>query len=209
MKLYDISMTVSPEIMTYKSNPANKPDFHVQADFTNASHYETKVTSNLHTGTHIDAPLHMIENGATMESYDLERFITPCRVLDLTQVVDRIHKEDLEGFNIQPDEFLLFKTKNSWDVTFNNEFVFLAEDGAKYLAAIGINGAGTDALGIERSQPDHMTHKTLLGNGIIIIEGLRLAEVPAGAYQLIALPVKLANVEASPTRAVLIAESTL
>ena len=199
-------MTVSSDIMTYKSNPANKPVFEVQADFGNASHYETKVTTNLHTGTHIDAPLHMIENGATMESYDLKRFITPCRVLDLTQVEDRIHKEDLQGFDIQSGEFLLFKTKNSWDTTFNNDFIFLAEDGAKYLNEIGINGTGTDALGIERSQPDHMTHKILLGNGIIILEGLRLAEVPGGTYQLIALPVKLANVEASPTRAVLVAE---
>jgi len=206
MKLYDISMTVSPEIMTYNNNQANKPVFEVQADFSNASHYETKVTTNLHTGTHIDAPLHMIEDGATMESYDLKRFITPCRVLDLTQVEDSIHKKDLEGFNIQSGEFLLFKTKNSWDTTFNTGFIFLAEDGAKYLNELKINGAGTDALGIERSQADHMTHKTLLGNGIIILEGLRLAEVEEGTYQLIALPVKLANVEASPTRAVLIAE---
>ena len=206
MKIYDISMSVTEEIMTYRNNPANKPVFEVQADHSNASHYETKVTTNLHTGTHIDAPLHMIEGGATMENYDLQRFISHCRVLDLTHVVDRIHKEDLEGFNISAEEFVLFKTKNSWDTTFNDAFVFLAEDGAKYLQEIGINGAGTDALGIERSQSDHMTHKTLLGDNIIILEGLRLADVPEGAYQLIALPVKLVGVEAAPARAVLIAE---
>jgi len=151
-------MAVSSEVMTYNNNPANKPVFEVQADFSHGNHYETKVTTNLHTGTHIDAPLHMIEGGATMESYDLKRFITPCRVLDLTQVVDRIHKEDLAGFDIQSGEFILFKTKNSLDTTFNNDFIFLAEDGARYLNEIGINGVGTDALGIERSQPDHMTH---------------------------------------------------
>lgn len=205
MKVYDISMSVTEAIMTYKNNPANKPVFEVQADHSNASHYETKVTSNLHTGTHIDAPLHMIEGGAMMESYPIERFISPCRVIDLSHVVDRIHKEDLIGRGIEAGEFVLFKTKNSNDVTFNNDFIFLAEDGAKYLESLDINGAGTDALGIERSQADHMTHKTLLGNGIIILEGLRLADVPEGNYQLIALPVKLVGVEAAPTRAVLIA----
>lgn len=204
MSLYDISMAVSPEIITYKNNPANKPVFETQADFTNSSHYETKVTTNLHTGTHIDAPLHMIEGGATMDAYELSRFITPCRVLDLTHVVGKITKEDLIPFAPKAGEFLLFKTKNSWDEAFNFDFVFLAGDGAAYLAEVGIHGVGTDALGIERSQPDHETHKALLGQGIIILEGLRLKAVPAGAYQLIALPVKLSGTEAAPTRAVLI-----
>lgn len=204
MKVYDISMTVTPDIFTYNNNEANKPIFENQANFGNSSHYETKVTTNLHTGTHIDAPLHMIEGGATMESYDINRFIAPCRVLDLTDVTGMIHKVDLEPFGVQPGEFLLFKTKNSWDTEFNFEFISLADDGAVYLADIGIEGAGTDALGIERGQSDHMTHKSLLGKGVIILEGLRLKGVPEGSYQLIALPVKLAGVEAAPTRAVLI-----
>ncbi len=204
MKVYDISMTVTPDIITYNNNEVNKPIFENQANFDNSSHYETKVTTNLHTGTHIDAPLHMIEGGATIESYDISRFITPCRVLDLTHVTGMIHKADLEPFDVQSGEFLLFKTKNSWETEFNFEFISLGDDGAVYLAEIGIEGAGTDALGIERGQSDHMTHKSLLGKGVIIIEGLRLKEVPEGAYQLIALPVKLAGVEAAPTRAVLI-----
>lgn len=204
MNIYDISMTVTPDIITYKNNEANKPIFENQANFENSSHYETKVTTNLHTGTHIDAPLHMIEGGATMEAYDLERFITPCRVLDLTHVTGMIHQVDLEPFAVQPGEFLLFKTRNSFETTFNYQFISLAADGAKYLADMGIEGAGTDALGIERDQSDHMTHKSLLGKGIVILEGLRLKDVPAGNYQLVALPVKLAGVEAAPTRAVLI-----
>lgn len=204
MKLYDISMTVSPDIMTYKNNEDKKPLFENQANFSNSSHYETQVTYNLHTGSHVDAPLHMIENGATMDDYALERFITQCRVLDLTHVKGMIHKEDLEPFNIQADEFVLFKTANSWDETFNFDFVSLGSDGAGYLADLNINGAGIDALGIERSQSDHSTHKQLLGKNIIILEGLNLKEVPAGTYQLIALPIKLTGTEASPVRAVLI-----
>lgn len=204
MKVYDISMAVTPEIITYKNNEANKPIFENQANFSNSSHYETRLTTNLHTGTHIDAPLHMMEDGATMEAYDLNRFIVPCRVLDLRQVSGMIHKSDLEPFKVQAGEFLLFKTKNSWEEAFDFEFVSLADDGAMYLADIGIEGAGIDALGIERDQSDHMTHKSLLGKGIIILEGLRLKDVPEGSYELIALPVKLEGVEAAPTRAVLV-----
>ena len=206
MKVYDISMTVSPDIMTYKNSEANKPVFTKVADFTDSSHYETKVSANLHTGTHIDAPLHMIEHGDTIESYDISRFVTKCRVLDLTHVRGMIHKDDLVPFDIEADDFLLFKTQNSFESSFNDAFISLAEDGAAYLNDIGINGAGTDALGIERGQANHMTHKILLGNGIIILEGLRLKEVPEGIYQLIALPIKLAKVEAAPTRAILIEE---
>jgi arylformamidase len=204
MKVYDISMTVSPEIMTYKNLPEKKPIFENQSNFDNGSHYETKVTYNLHTGTHVDAPLHMVEDGATMESYDIGRFITPCRVLDLTHVRGMVHKDDLKGFDIQPGDFLLLKTKNSWDTAFDFDFVSLAEDGAIYLKELGVDGVGIDALGIERSQPSHMTHISLLGQGIIILEGLQLKEVPEGKYQLIALPIKLAGVEAAPVRAVLI-----
>ena len=204
MKVYDISMAVSPDIMTYKNSLDNKPIFENQSNFSNASHYETKVTYNLHTSSHVDAPLNMIEGGNTMDAYAIERFVTACRVLDLTEVTGMIHKEDLMPFGIREGEFILFKTKNSWDKGFNFDFVFLAEDCAAYLKDLAINGVGTDSLGIERSQPDHMTHKHLLGAGIIILEGLQLAEVPAGAYQLIALPIKLEKVEAAPVRAILL-----
>lgn len=204
MKLYDISMRVTPDIITYKNNEANKPIFENQADFSNSSHYETRVTTNLHTGTHIDAPLHMIDGGATMEAYALDRFISGCRVLDLTDVKGMIHKEDLEPFGIGEGEFILLKTSNSLEDHFNFEFVSLAADGAAYLADLGINGVGIDSLGIERDQEGHPTHKALLSKNIIILEGLRLKEVPAGQYELIALPVRLVGVEAAPTRAVLI-----
>lgn len=197
-------MTVSPEIMTYKNIPEKRPRFVTQSNHETAGHYETQVTYNLHTGTHIDAPLHMIMDGATMEGYDISRFIADCRVLDLTHVTGMIHQNDLEPFAIREGQFILLKTRNSWDSEFNHEFVSLAEDGAVFLSGIGIDGVGIDALGIERSQPNHMTHISLLGKGIIILEGLQLAEVPEGDYQLIALPIKLADVEAAPVRAILI-----
>ncbi|EKS54207.1 cyclase, partial [Citrobacter freundii ATCC 8090 = MTCC 1658 = NBRC 12681] len=92
---------------------------------------------------------------------------------------------------------------NSWEDAFSFEFVYLAQDGAAYLAEKGVRGVGTDALGIERSQEGHPTHKTLFGAGVIVIEGLRLREVPAGKYFMVAAPLKLVGTDAAPARVLL------
>ena len=96
------------------------------------------------------------------------------------------------------------KTKNSWDDQFQSDFIYLDKSGAEFLEENNVLGVGIDALGIERNQPYHETHKILLSRHIPILEGLRLKEVPAGEYILHALPLKIAGVEAAPTRAVLI-----
>ena len=207
MKLYDISMPVSPGMMVYKNYDAKKPHFVNVANHETGHHYETDITLNLHTGTHVDAPLHMIEGGETMEIYALDRFLGPCRVLDLSHVTDMIGQKDLEKYDIAPGENILLKTRNSSEDFFNMSWISLREDGAKYLSEIGINLVGIDALGIERGQSNYMTHKSLLASKIIIIEGLQLKEVKEGAYDLIALPIALENVEASLVRAVLIDHS--
>lgn len=89
---------------------------------------------------------------------------------------------------------------------FDFEFVYLDKSGALYLKEKEIVGVGIDALGIERSQPDHETHKILLEAGIVILEGLRLKDVEEGEYFLYAAPLKIKGAEAAPTRAVLIKE---
>lgn len=204
MKIYDISMDIHEDMVVYKNKEKKKPKITAAQDHTTGSSYESFITMEMHTGTHIDAPLHMIEGGATMEGYGLESFIRKCKVLDLTDVEDRITKAALQEKNIVKGDFILFKTKNSFATKFDFQFVFLEKSGAVYLKEIGIVGVGIDALGIERDQPQHETHKTLLNHGIIIIEGLQLKEIGEGEYTLIAPPLKIRNVEAAPTRALLI-----
>ncbi|SNS58690.1 Kynurenine formamidase [Anaerovirgula multivorans] len=204
MKIYDISMDIHEDMMVYKNKQEKKPKIKVAKDHTTGNSYESVITMELHTGTHIDAPLHMIEGGTTMESYDLESFIRKCKVLDLTDIENRITKAALQEKNIVKGDFVLFKTKNSFAAEFDFQFVFLEKSGAIYLKEIGIEGVGIDALGIERDQPQHETHKTLLNHGIMIIEGLQLKDVEEGEYTLIAPPLKIRNVEAAPTRALLI-----
>lgn len=209
MKIYDISTTISENMNVYKNKVDKKPKLINISNFKNSEAYETDIKLNLHTGTHIDAPLHMIKNGNTIDNYDLDKFITKCKVLDLTNVENFIDKKDLVNKNIDKNDFLLFKTKNSLSNEFNFNFIYLNESGASYLKEKSVKGVGIDALGIERDQTNHPTHKILLSNNIPIIEGLKLKDIDKGEYILIALPIKINKVEASITRAVLVDKKDL
>lgn len=177
-KLYDISMTISPQMPVYKNRVGKKPRLEVVSDHDRDGMRESVIHMNLHTGTHIDAPLHMIPRGTTIENYDLTNTLVPCTVLDMTNATDCITEEDLNRSSLRTESFVLLKTRNSYQAEFDFEFVYLDVTGAGFLVDMGIAGIGIDALGIERSQPAHETHRLLLGNGIPVIEGLRLKEVP-------------------------------
>lgn len=203
MKIYDISMEITEHMMVYKNKPEKKPKIQVMGDFTTGSSYESRISMDLHTGTHIDMPLHMIQAGDSLDTFDITKTITPCKVLDFTHVSSGITKEDLAVHSIHKDDFLLLKTKNSYVDFFDPNFIYLEKTGAVYLAERQIKGVGIDALGIERNQPEHETHIQLLKEGIVILEGLRLASIEAGDYFLYAVPLKIKGVEASPVRAFL------
>lgn len=203
MKMYDVSMPIVEEMQVYKNKEAKRPHISVVQDFDTAPCRESRVDMDVHCGTHVDSPLHMLPDGGTMETIPLERLVGPCRVLDLTEVEGGITRADLEKFDIQKGDFLLLKTKNSFSDEFDFEFIFLAKDGAEFLAEKGVSGVGIDALGIERSQTGHPTHKTLFHADVVIMEGLRLKEVPEGSYFMVAAPIKLVHTEAAPARVIL------
>lgn len=200
MKMIDITTPIYQGMPVYKNKPEKQPELNTN---TNGHVTESRIAMDLHTGTHIDAPLHMINDGETFETISLENLVRDVKVFDLTQVEDGITKADLEGLSIEEGDFVLFKTSNSFDEEFNFDFIFLKEDGAKFLAEKKITGVGIDALGIERSQPEHPTHKTLFGADIIVIEGLELKDVEAKSYQMVAAPLKLSGTDASPARVLL------
>ncbi len=203
MRIYDISMTIKPDMPVYKGRAEKKPHLSVDSDFTTGTAYESRINMNLHTGTHIDAPLHFVEGGGTIDGMPLEKTVCKCRVIDVTHVMEGISAKDIEGKAIEAGDFVLLKSRNSFEDILEGDFVYLDSTGAQYLKEKGITGVGSDALGIERAQPHHETHKALLGTGIVILEGLRLADVPEGEYLLVAAPVKI-QAEAAPVRAMLI-----
>jgi arylformamidase len=200
MKMYDVTGTIHEEMAVYKNKPEKQPKLN---QVTTGYVTETRLELDVHTGTHIDAPLHMVVDGDTFETIPMDNLVGQCKVFDLTQVEDGISKKDLERFEIQKDDFVLLKTKNSYEETFNFDFIYLAQDGAEYLSQLGVRGVGIDTLGIERSQEGHPTHKTLFAKKIIIIEGLRLKEINQGEYFMVAAPLKLVGTDGSPARVLL------
>ena len=198
--MYDVTGTVYEGMTVYKDKPEKQPTFNT---VTNGYVTETRVEIDVHTGTHIDAPRHMVVDGDTFESVPMEDLVGQCKMFDLTEVEDGISKKDLAQFDIQKGDFVFLKTKNSYEDTFNFDFIYLAQDGAEYLSELGVRGVGIDTLGIERSQEGHPTHKTLFANKVIIIEGLRLKEVEQGEYFMVAAPLKLTGTDGSPARVLL------
>jgi len=206
MKIYDVSMEINEDMKVYKNIEEKKPKLKFLKTFKKDGYNESRIAMDIHTGTHIDAPLHMMDKGQTIENIDLNKLITTCYVLDLTHIKDAITKDDLIDKNIKENEFILLKTKNSYDKEFNFNFIYLDKSGATYLSLLNVIGVGIDSLGIERSQKEHETHHILMKDNIIIIEGLQLKEVPEGRYLMYALPLKIKGADGAPARVVLIEE---
>jgi len=204
MTIYDISMTIEKNMGVYKNIEEKRPVIKFDRKIPKDSINESSMCMNLHTGTHIDAPYHVDNMGATIDAIDLSKLITKCRVLDLTKILSKITKEDLMDKNINKGEFLLLKTRNSITDEFQADFVFLEKSGAEYLAEKEIIGVAIDSYGIERAQPEHETHKILFNKEIIIIEGVRLKEIQESEYLMCALPLKIKGVDGAPARIVLI-----
>ena len=188
----------------YKNKEEKRPIIKFERKIPKDKINESSMYMNLHTGTHIDAPFHVDNVGATIDGIDLTKLIMKCRVLDLTKVVGGITKEDLMDKNIKPCEFLLLKTRNSFTNEYESDFVYVGISGAEYLAEKEIVGVAIDSFGIERAQPGHETHKTLFNKGITIIEGVRLKEIAEDEYFMCALPLKIKGVDGAPARIVLI-----
>jgi len=204
MRIHDVTRLISEDMTVYKDRESKKIKRTIVADYEKADYYESRMDMDMHCGTHIDAPLHMIKGGDTIEKYDLSKFIGDCKLFDLTDVDEAIRKKDIENLDIQKDDIVIFKTKNSFDKGYNPKFVYIEEDAAMYLSQKGIKTVGIDAMSIERDKKEHPSHKIILGANIGVIEDLYLKNVGQGQYFLSALPLNIRDSEASPIRAVLI-----
>jgi arylformamidase len=165
----------------------------------------SRITMSTHCGTHADAPYHYDEQGACIGAVDLDVFVGPVRVIDAQAEGALCLPEHISPFleNCPPRVLLrLFAGQNSnlW----NDNFRALAEDTVQLLAQLGVKLLGVDTSSVDpstsKSLPAHMACRR---NNIIILENLLLDHVEAGDYELIALPLKFENLDASPVRAVL------
>jgi arylformamidase len=161
-----------------------------------------------HSGTHIDAPMHFILNGAPIDRVPLEPLIGPARVIDIPDAVQAINAAELSRHNWRGAERVIFRSRSTlrgWmsSPTFHRDFAYVAPDAAQLLADAGVKLVGVDYISAEQfGAPAPMTHRILLGKGIPIVEGISLQNVPAGDYDLIVLPIKVGGHEGAPARAV-------
>ena len=162
-----------------------------------------------HSGTHIDAPMHFVRDGATIDRVALEPLIGPARVIDIPDNVQTINAAELARHDWKGADRVIFRTRSAlrgWmhDPTFHRDFAYIAPDAAQQLADAGVKLVGIDYISAEQfGAPAPLTHRTLLGKGIPIVEGLQLDSVAAGDYDAIILPMKVGGHEAAPARAIL------
>jgi arylformamidase len=162
-----------------------------------------------HSGTHVDAPMHFVATGASIDQVSLDRLIGRARVIEIPDSVQAIDAAELARHDWRGAPRILFRTRSSdrgWmtSPTFHRDFAYLAPDAAQLMADAGVQLVGIDYLSAEQfGAPAPRTHQILLGRGIPIIEGLSLQAVHAGDYDLIVLPMKVGGHEAAPARAVM------
>jgi arylformamidase len=163
-----------------------------------------------HTGTHIDAPVHFLAEGGGIDSFDTEAFVGSCFVADLRHVPELVTGDDLNDAGI-PEECIrvLALTRNSgWsrgDTEFRSDYVAFSASAADWCLRREVRLLGNDYLSVEAYQNDGFpVHKTLLGAGVALLEGIDLEGVAPGPYELVALPILVPGSDGAPARAVLI-----
>jgi arylformamidase len=205
--IYDVSVPITNTMPVWPGDPP--------VDLKNQSHESpdkshtvqlTSIAMGSHTGTHLDAPYHMIPGGKRLNEFPLERLAGPARVVEVPGVRS-IGRAQLERVQLNGAERVLFKTENSahWqDRKFYENFVYLEPDGAELLAQRGARLVGIDYLSIDKFKSEsHPTHFVLLTKDILILEGLNLNTVPAGDYTIVALPLNLQDADGAPARVIL------
>jgi len=198
-EIIDISVPVRPGMVTYPGDPTvtlERVAAIARGDVANLS----RLDFGVHSGTHVDAPVHFIEGAAAAETLPLDVLVGPAHVLDLTRA-DRLDAVAFDGLDLV--ERILLKTRNSklWARdSFAEDFLSLTEDGARALIDAGVRLVGIDYLSIG----DEGAHRALLAAGVVAIEGLDLRDVEPGEYELICAPLKLVGSDGAPARALLV-----
>ena len=201
----DVTVRLAAGMPVYPGNP----EFELQPIKRIAeggSSNVSKLVLGTHTGTHVDAPKHFIDDGATAEQLPLDVLIGPAHVIEIATRAG-ITEQDLASAGVDDDARVLIKTGNSalWTSTaFHQDYAHLTEGGARYLADRGVKLVGVDYLSVEQfKKPGAPAHRALLSRNIVIIEGLNLSKVDAGMYDMYCLPLPIVGGDGAPARVVL------
>ncbi len=209
MQIYDISLPISPLLPVWPGDPSVVLE-RVSSMDKGAHDNVSRLACGVHTGTHVDAPNHFLNDQRTVETLSLEVLTGPVQVVQIPDDVTLVTAAILEKVEISSGIFrLLLKTRNSllWEQhvkEFSPGFVGVSLDGAEWLVQSGMKLVGIDYLSIAPYKQSIPTHRALLGPGVVILEGLDLSAVSPGIYTLYCLPLKLVGSDGAPARAILI-----
>lgn len=208
--IIDVTLRISPGLMTWPGDPP--------VEIVRTSRLEDGADANVsqlrlgsHTGTHVDPPAHFIPGGATIDEIPLDALMGEAIVVEVMGTGGLVEAEHLGALSIDADATrLLVKTENSrfWlepSSRFPDDFVALSESAARWLVRRRVRMVGVDFLSVERDgHPDYPVHRTLLGTGVVIVEGLDLSRVRPGRYTVVCLPLRIEGGDGAPARVVLI-----
>lgn len=202
MRIYDVTLPIRRGMVTFPGDPAFsvEPVTHrLKGDLFDSA----VMVLGTHTGTHVDAPAHYLDGGVTVDRIPADDLVGPGIVLDMRgrPCIDR---HALETSELGDYKRVFFKTDNSLKLLesgFSEDYVHLTRTGAEYLVKRDVKLAGIDYLSIEAfHSPEALVHKTLLGAGIVVTEGLMLVDVPAGPCTIYCLPLKIEGADGAPAR---------
>jgi arylformamidase len=210
MRIYDVSLPLRAGMVVFPHDPPFEREL-----FRSMARGDSSDVSLLrfgaHTGTHVDAPSHMSPGGTTVDDLPLDALIGPAVVVEMAEaaVIDVLH---LSALPSPCPPRVLFKTRNSalWQAggEFRTDFVALTGEAAEGLVRRGVRLVGVDYLSVDRYRSGtHPAHLALMQAGAVIIEGLDLAAVPPGRYDLVCAPLRIARGEAAPARAFLLSRT--
>jgi arylformamidase len=213
-RIYDISVPIYPGMPVWPGDPKvtiRQVSSIGKGDEANVS----QMRMSVHTGTHIDAPKHFIEDGKTLDQIPLEKLTGGVLVMDMGEDVKEITADSIKS-NPQFNELLntskiIFKTSNSrlWETypeTFYEDYVGVTASAAQFLAGKSLDLIGVDYLSIAPFTETDLPHQILLEKEIILLEAVNLSGVPAGTYTLFCLPLNIVGCEGAPARVILVLE---
>jgi len=201
--IHDLSPLVSTRLGVWPGDTVAERE--VLAEVTEGNNYTlSTLRGTVHLGTHIDAPSHVLADGAAIHEVSLDAYIGPCQVLHLDVRHGQVMTpDDLPG-RIMAERVLLgtgtFPDPNDW----NTDFASCGAELIDFLAAEGVVLVGIDTPSVDLFHSKPLpAHHAAFGHGMAVLEGLVLTGVPDGVYELVALPLKLDGFDASPVRAIL------
>jgi arylformamidase len=197
MRIIDISVPLREGMVTYPGDPVvrlERAASIADGDVVNL----TRLDFGLHSGTHVDAPVHFIDDGTGVDEIPLDALVGPCHVVEVPDLSASSVATAPEGA-----ERVLFKTPNSelWSRDeFSEDFAMLDGAAATLLVERGVRLVGVDYLSVG----DEAAHRALLGAGVVPVEGLDLRGVEPGRYELVCLPIHIVGADGAPARAILV-----